>query len=105
VIEKASASQYHLIEERLQAIIDLYGSFKATKICLVPDVIILKGFKMSQFNKFNGSQCFNIYLRLYYTKMIEKIHNNKLLMDCFHESLDEPTLSCYISINRTTSRS
>ena len=33
--------------------------------------------------------------------MIEKIHNDKLLMDCFHESLDEPTLSCYISINRT----
>lgn len=34
--------------------------------------------------------------------MIEKIHNDKLLMDCFHENLDEPTLSCYMSINTTT---
>lgn len=34
--------------------------------------------------------------------MIEKIHNDKLLMDCFHESLDKPTLSCYMSINTAT---
>jgi hypothetical protein len=55
VIENASANQYHLIEERLKAITNLYGSFEATKICFIPDVVISEGFKMSQFNKFNGS--------------------------------------------------
>lgn len=55
VIEKASVNQYHLIEEWLKAITNLYGSFEATKICFIPDVVISKGFKMSQFNKLNGS--------------------------------------------------
>lgn len=78
----------------------LVWSFKDIKMCLVLEVVILKGFKVSKFNKFIGSQCPITYLRLYHTIIVKVIHEEKLLMHHFHESLDDLALNRYMGFDR-----
>ncbi|TYK24128.1 Gag-pro-like protein [Cucumis melo var. makuwa] len=48
-----------VLEERLSAIkgTDVYGNIDATQLCLVPGLIILAMFKISEFDKYDGSSC------------------------------------------------
>jgi hypothetical protein len=37
--------------------IDFYGPYEAVEMCLVPDIMISKDYKVPQFKKFIGSRC------------------------------------------------
>jgi len=70
-------------------------------MCLILVVVIFKGLKVLQFNKFIRSQCPLFYMRHYYINMGKVIHDDILLIHHFHEHLDGSTLSCYMSFNKT----
>ena len=82
-----------VLEERLRAIegTDVYGNIDATQLCLVPGLIILAKFKVSEFDKYDGSSCPRSHLIMNCTKMAAHIGNDKLLIHCFQDSLTGPT--------------
>jgi len=57
------------------------------ELCLVPDVIILPKFKVSDFNKYKGTTCPKNHLKMYNRKMGAYSKNEKLLMPFFQECL------------------
>lgn len=68
-----------VIDERFRAIkwVYLYDLVKVAKICLVPDMVILKKFKVSKVEKKNDTQCLITHLRVYFSKMAEVLHYKK----------------------------
>jgi hypothetical protein len=84
-----------VLEAKIRAIkgVNLYNLVGAVKICLVPNVIVPKKFRVPEFIKYTGTQCPMTHLKSYYNKMTEVVHDGKLLMHFFHDSLSEATLS------------
>jgi hypothetical protein len=78
-----------VLEAKIRAIkgVDLYNLVGAVKICMVPNVVVPKKFRVPEFIKYIGTQCPTTYLKSYYNKMIEVVHDEKLLMQFFHDSL------------------
>ena len=70
------------LEQKMRAFkgTSLHGHIKATKICLVPNVIILKTFRVSKFIKYIGTQCPVTHVKAYYTKMAKVVNDEKLLI-------------------------
>ena len=61
------------------------------ELCLVPDVIILPKFKVSDFNKYKGTTCPKNHLKMYNRKMEVYSKNEKLLMHFFQVLLGQPS--------------
>lgn len=91
------------LETRVKAIkgVKLYIPVEATKICLVPNVIVPKNFRVPEFIKYTRTQCTTTHLKSYYNKMIEVVHDKKLLMHFFQDSLSIVALNWYIRLDRT----
>ena len=115
-VMKASANESHkakssnsidqakieALETRLKVIegVDLYNPIQATKMCLVP-----KKFCIPEFIKYSGTQCPMTHLRSYCNKMTEVVHDEKLLMHFFQDTLSGATLSWYMRLDNTKIRS
>jgi len=91
------------LEARIRVIegVDLYDSVRAVEMCLVPNVVVLKKFCVPKFIKYSRTQCPMTYLKSYYNKMTEVVHDEKLLMHFFQDSLNGVTLSWYIRLDNT----
>ena len=78
-----------LIEERLKAMegSDVYGLIDAYKMSLVSDLVLPPKFKVSTFDKYDGTKCPSTHLYMYYRKMMRYTSNDKLLIHCFQDSL------------------
>jgi hypothetical protein len=78
------------LEQRLRAFegIRLYVPIKAAEMCLVPNVVIPKKFKVSEFVKYTGIQCPITYLKAYCNKMAEVVDDEKLLNHFFSRQLE-----------------
>ncbi|XP_073260719.1 uncharacterized protein [Populus alba] len=61
------------LEERLRAIEgnDLFDPIRAAEVCLVPNIVIPKKFRVPEFVKYTGMECPKTHLRSYYNKMAE----------------------------------
>jgi hypothetical protein len=94
------------LEARIRAIegVDLYDLIQAAKICLVPNVVLPKKFRVPEFIKYTGTQCPMINLKSYYNKMTEVVHDEKLLMHFFQYSLSGAALSWYMRLDNTKIR-
>jgi hypothetical protein len=70
------------LEARIRAIegVDLYDPIRAAKMCLVPNVVIPKKFRVPEFIKYTGTQYPITHLKSYCNKMAEVVHDEKLLM-------------------------
>ena len=75
------------LEERLRAVEgnDLFDPIRAAEVCLVPNIVIPKKFRVLEFVKYTRMECpkmaaYLVYLppRSYYNKMAEVIHDDKL---------------------------
>ncbi|RDY12616.1 hypothetical protein CR513_02552, partial [Mucuna pruriens] len=87
------------LEERLRAIEGTRSwGLDVTDLCLVPDVILLADFKTPKFEKYKGSTCPHIHLAMYCRKMASYIHQDKILVHCFQDSLTGAALSWYINL-------
>jgi len=91
------------LEERMRAIegTNLYDPIKATKMCLVSNVVIPKKFRVPEFIKYIGTQCPITHLKTYCNKMVEVIYDKKLLIHFFQNSLNDATLTWYMWVDNT----
>ena len=81
--------KYKLIEERMRVIegISILRSIDATKLSLVPGLVILYKFKILTFDKYDGTKCPTTHFTMYCRKMLAYTDNDKLLIYCFQDSL------------------
>ena len=91
------------LEERMRAIegTNLYDPIKATEMCLVPNVVIPKKFRVPEFIKYIGTQCPITHLKAYCNKMAKVIYDEKLLIHFFQNSLSYATLTWYMWVDNT----
>jgi hypothetical protein len=89
------------LEERLRAIEgnDLFDLVRVAEVCLVPNIVILKKFRVPEFVKYTRMECPNTHLCSYYNKMAEVIHDDKLLIYFFQDSLTSSTLNWYMRLD------
>jgi hypothetical protein len=85
VLEEDGLEKLAAIEERMRAIKwnNLYDPIKATEMCLMPNMVIPKKFRVPKFVKYTGTQCPITHLRTYCNKMVEVVHDEKLLIHFF----------------------
>jgi hypothetical protein len=94
------------LEARIRVIegVDLYDPVRAAKMCLVPNVVVPKKFRVPEFIKYSGTQCPITYLKSYCNKVAEVVHDEKLLIYFFQDSLSGATLSWYMRLDNTKIR-
>jgi len=65
------------LEARLKVIegVDLYDPVRVVEMCLVPNMVVLKKFRVPKFIKYSGTQCPMTHLRSYYNKMAKVVHD------------------------------
>ena len=95
------------LEARIRVIegVNLYDPVQATEMCLVPNVVIPKKFRVPEFIKYTGTQCPFTHLKSYCNKMTEVVHDEKLLMHFFQDSLSGVALNWYMRLDNTRIRS
>ena len=79
----------YLMKDRLRAV-EGFGDYPfsdMTKLCFVPDVVVLPKFKVPDFEKYKGTTCPKNYLKMYCQKMGAYSTDEKLLMHFFQDSL------------------
>jgi hypothetical protein len=89
------------LEERLRAVEgnDWFDPMRAAEVCLVPNIIVPKNFRIPEFIKYTGLECPNTHLRSYCNKMAEVIYDDKLLIYFFQVSLTGSALSWYMRLD------
>ena len=102
-IDHARVSQRcDLLKGRLKVIegIDNLEGMNTNELVLVHDLIIQPKFKLLEFKKYVGIECPKIHLAIYYRKMDGCIHNEKLIIHVFQDSLIEAAVKWYLKLKR-----
>jgi len=63
--------------------INLYDLVQAVEMCLVPNIVVPKKLQVPEFTEYARTQCPMTHLKSYYNKIIEVVHDKKLLMHFF----------------------
>ena len=74
-----------LIEKRLRMVegSDVYSLVDASKMSLIPELVLPPKFKVPIFDKYDGTKCLLTHLYMYCRKMTDHTSNDKLLIHCF----------------------
>ena len=101
VSDHVGYDKWTALEERLRAVEgnDLFDPIRAAEVCLVPNIVIPKKFRVPEFVKYTGMECPKTHLRSYYNKMAEVIYDDKLLIYFFQDSLTGSALSWYMRLD------
>ena len=91
------------LEVRIRAIerVDLCDPVRASKMCLVLNMVVPKKFRVPEFIIYTGTQCPITHLKSHCNKMAEVVHDEKLLMHFFQDSLSGEALSWYMRLDST----
>jgi len=91
------------LEARIRAIegADLYDPIHVVEMCLVPNVVVPKEFRVPEFIKYTGTQYPITHLKSYCNKMAEVVHDEKLPIHFFQDSLSGAVLSWYMRLDNT----
>jgi len=94
-------SKWVALKERLRAVEEnnLIHPMIVVEVCLVPNIVVPKEFRVSDFIKYTRLECPYTHLWSYYNKMVEMIHNDKMLIYFFQDSLTESALSWYMRLD------
>jgi hypothetical protein len=68
-------------------------------MCLVPNVVIPKKFRVPKFIKYTGTQWLVTHLKAYHNKMTEVVYDEKLVIHFFQDS--DIALTWYIRLDNT----
>jgi hypothetical protein len=77
---------------------DWFDPMRAAEVCLVPNIVVPKDFRVPEFTKYTGLECPNTHLRSYCNKMAEVIHDDKMLIYFFQDSLSGSASSWYMRL-------
>ena len=72
--------------KEIESVNDL-ESVDPRELSLVPNVVIPPKFKMSKFEKYDGTKCPENHLATYCNKMAGHAHNENLLIHVFYDNL------------------
>jgi len=103
MVKEEGPEKWTTLEERVRAVEEnhLCDLVKAVKMCLVPNVVIPKKFRVPEFAKYTGTQCPVTHLKAYCNKMAEVVDDEKLLIHFFQDSLSDTTLTWYVRLDNT----
>ncbi|KAJ6952774.1 hypothetical protein NC653_041800 [Populus alba x Populus x berolinensis] len=103
MVKEDELNKFIALEQRMRAFegIHLYDPIKAAEMCLVPNVVIPKKFRVPEFIKYTGTQCPITHLKAYCNKMAEVVHDEKLLIHFFQDSLSNGALTWYMRLDNT----
>jgi hypothetical protein len=84
-----------VLEERLRAFEgnNLINPVLAAKVFLVVNIMVPKEFRALDFVKYTRLECLNTHFWSYNSKMVEMIHNDKMLVYFFQYSLTRSAFS------------
>jgi hypothetical protein len=107
MVKEDGLDKWVALEQRLRAFegTSLHDHIKAAKMCLVPNVVIPKKFRLPEFVKYTGNQCPVTHLKAYCNKMAEVVYDEKLLIHFFQDSLSDIALTWYIRLDDTKIKS
>ncbi|RDY06261.1 hypothetical protein CR513_09786, partial [Mucuna pruriens] len=89
------------LEQRVWVIEGTGGhGLDATDLCLMSDVALSIDFNTSKFEKYKVSSFPRVHLAMYYRKMAAYIHQDKILVHCFQDSLTGATLNWYVNLEK-----
>ena len=96
----------YLLDKRLKGIegMDDLGSVDPRELSLVPDVVIPPKFKMSKFEKYDGTKCPENHLATYCNKMAGHARNEDLLIHVFYDSLARAAAQWYRRLKKNQIR-
>jgi hypothetical protein len=91
------------LEDRVRAVEGnhLYDPVKAAEMCLVPNVVIPKKFRVLEFVKYIGTQYPVTHLKAYCNKMVEVVYDEKLLIHFFQDSISDVAFTWYMRLDNT----
>ena len=103
IVEENGHEKLAALEARMKAIEgnSLYDPVKVAEMCLVPNVVIPRKFRVPEFVKYTGTQCPITHLKAYCNKMAEVVHDEKLLIHFFQDSLSDAALAWYMRLDNT----
>jgi hypothetical protein len=70
-------------------------------MCLVPNVVIPKKFRVLEFVKYIGTQYPVTHLKAYCNKMVEVVYDEKLLIHFFQDSISDVAFTWYMRLDNT----
>lgn len=76
----------------------------ALDMCLVTYMVVTPKFKALEFEKYKGLDCPNTHFNIYCQKMVAYAKDDKLMIHCFQDSLDEASLEWYMQLERSNVR-
>ena len=85
--------------------LDAYGLVDASKMSLVPDLVLPSKFKVPTFDKYDSTKCLSAHLYMYCQKMPGHTNNDKLLIHYFQDSLIGSATRWYNQLSRENVRS
>ena len=91
-----------LLDNKLKEIegVDDLESVDPKKLSLVPNLVIPPKFKMSKFEKYDGTKCLENHLATYCNKMVGHAHNEDLLIHVFYDTLTRAAARWYIKLKK-----
>ena len=100
MVKEDDLNKFISLKQRIRAFkgIFLYDPIKAAEMCLVPNIVIPKKFRVPEFNKYTGTQCPITHLKAYCTKMVEVVDDEKLLFHFFQDNLSDIALTWYMQL-------
>jgi len=103
MVKEEGLEKWTALKERVKAVEGnhLCDLVKVAKMCLVPNVVIPKKFRVPEFVKYTGTQCPITHLKAYYNKMVEVVDDEKLLIHFFQDNLSDAALIWYMRLDNT----
>ncbi|KAK5802811.1 hypothetical protein PVK06_030434 [Gossypium arboreum] len=98
---------YKWLEEKFKALesVDYHCGVGAKELSLVPDLVLPPKFKISEFEKYNGTSCPKAYITMFCRGMTGYVNNDQLLIHRFQDSLTRATAKWYNQLNHTQVKS
>ncbi|WRX23659.1 Retrotransposon gag domain - like 10 [Theobroma cacao] len=93
--------KFNLLEERLRMVerMGMYCFMDAIELCLVLDVVITLKFKVSDFEKYDGTKCPVTHITMYCRRMAAYAHDDKLLIHYFQDNLTGAVAKWYVQLD------
>jgi len=83
MVKEEGLDKWAALKQRLRAFegTSLHDHIKVVEMCLVPNVVIPKKFRVPKFIKYTGTQCPVTHLKVYCNKMVEVVRRE--IVDSF----------------------